>query len=97
MFNDEVTLITKNEKQDKYKNVIYDEERITILCREESITRAEFYNAGREGHKPSVTLVIHPYEYFRQQELEYKGQRYRVIRTFSDDIEELELVCEVME
>ena len=97
MFNDEVTLIKKNSKLDKYKNIFYDEEKQIVLCREESVSRAEFYNAGREACKPSVVLIIKKDEYYNQQEIEYKNTRYRIIRTYSDDVEELELVCEVIE
>lgn len=96
MFNDELTLISKVPKLDKYRNTVYEETHTTVLCRVESITRAEFYNAGREGFTPANTFVIHAYEYDNQQMVEFRGKKHRVIRTWSNDFEEIELVCEVI-
>ena len=96
MFNDELILIKKIPKQDKNKNTIYDEEKITILCRKENVTRSEFYSSGRDGYKPSIVFVIHSFEYENQQEVVHENTRYRIIRTFTESFEEMELVCEVV-
>lgn len=93
-FDHEVTLITKTFEDDDIGNQIPAEKKITILCDEKSIGRNEFYNAAAAGLKPSITLVIHAYEYEGQQTVEFKGVRYKVMRTYQVDFEELELTCE---
>ena len=95
MFDHEVTLVKEVYGFDKYRNSIATEEETTILCRKESVTRTEFYEAGRNDSNPSIVIVIHPYEYENQPEVIFEGTRYRVIRTYQMDFEEMELVCEV--
>lgn len=66
----------------------------TILCSLKSITRTEFYAAAQAGIRPSLTFVIHKFEYASEKEVEFEGQRYKVIRTYSENFDELELTCE---
>jgi SPP1 family predicted phage head-tail adaptor len=67
-----------------------------ILCGKKSITGNEFYKAATAGIKPTITLVIHPYEYFGQDRLKFEGKYYRVIRTYEVDIDNIELTCETI-
>ena len=65
-----------------------------ILCAIKSVSRNEFYAAAQAGLRPSITFVIHGYEYNGEKEVEFEGQKYKVIRTYMKDFEEMELVCE---
>jgi len=93
-YDHELTLVSQTYTEDEIGNQIPVEERKTILCGLKSITRGEFYNAALAGLKPEITFVIHGYEYNGEKKLEFEGEKYKVIRTYMKDFEEMELVCE---
>jgi len=65
-----------------------------IMCSIKSIGRNEFYAAAQAGLRPEITFIIHNYEYNGEKEVKFEGQKYKVIRTYSVDFEEMELICE---
>ena len=75
-------------------NQIPEEIKTVVYCDLKSITRAEFYNAASQGIKPEIVFVIHKYEYNDEKEILFEGKKYKVIRTYSKDFEEIELTCE---
>ena len=56
--------------------------RREVKCQELSLTQAEIYQAGGEGSQPEAKLLI-PYDrdYQNERELEYRGERWRVLRS----------------
>ena len=58
------------------------ETRRRVKVQELSLTQAEVYQAGGEGLSPDAKLLI-PYdrEYKGERELEYRGERWRVLRS----------------
>ncbi|KLR75274.1 phage head-tail adaptor [Geobacillus sp. T6] len=93
-YDHELVLIAQEFVEDEIGNQIAQETRKTVLCNVKSVSRSEFYSAATAGLKPSIVFVIHGYEYDGEQEVEFEGARYRVIRTYSTDFEEVELTCE---
>ena len=57
-------------------------ERRKVKCQELSLTQADIYQAGGEGLSPEAKLLI-PYDrdYKGERELEYRGERWRVLRS----------------
>ena len=53
-----------------------------VKVQEMSLTQAEVYQAGGEGLSPEAKLLI-PYdrEYRGERELDYRGERWRVLRS----------------
>ena len=53
-----------------------------VKCVEMSLTQAEVYQSGGEGLSPEAKLLI-PYDrdYKGEMELEYRGERWKVIRS----------------
>ena len=53
-----------------------------VKVQELSLTQAEVYQAGGEGLSPDAKLLI-PYdrEYKGERELDYRGERWRVLRS----------------
>lgn len=94
MYNDEVELITPSLSEDLLGNQIETNESVTVLCKKKSISQNEFYNAAVNGMKPSISLVVHTYEYSGQVKLSFDGIEYNVIRAYEESFEEIELVCE---
>lgn len=98
-FDDELTLISQDIQEDELGNQIPVEIKVNILCGAKSIGRTEFYNAAANGLKPSYIFVVHPYEYNNETYVEFSEnnnlkQKYKVIKTYKKDMEELELTCE---
>ena len=54
----------------------------TVKVQELSLTQADIYQSGGEGLSPEAKILI-PYDrdYRGERELEYKGERWKVIRT----------------
>lgn len=93
-YDHELTLISQTVKEDEIGNQIPVESCKTVLCSVKSVGRTEFYSAAVAGLRPELVFVIHGYEYNGEQAVEFDGVRYRVIRTYQVDFEEMELVCE---
>ena len=53
-----------------------------VKCQEMSLTQAEVYQSGGDGLSPEAKLLI-PYdrEYHGERELEYRGERWKVLRS----------------
>lgn len=57
-------------------------QRRKLRVQEMSLTQAEVYQSGGEGLQPEAKLLIHyDRDYHGERELEYKGERWKVIRT----------------
>ena len=56
--------------------------RRTVKCQELSLSQADIYQSGGEGLSPEAKLLI-PYDrdYTGERALEYKGERWTVIRS----------------
>lgn len=89
----ELTLIGFTITQDEIRQDIETPSNTTILCGLKSIGRNEFYSAAQAGLRPSITFVIHGYEYNGETKVKFSGHEYNVIRTYEVDFEELELTC----
>lgn len=64
------------------------------IIRVEPIYQKEFYAANQQGIRPSIKLVISNLNYDGEEELEYMGKKYTVIRTQNPKLDELEMICE---
>lgn len=60
-----------------------------VFCTVDSVTRAEFFDAGRNGLNPSFKLTVFSADYEGETMLILDGETYRIYRTYStgDDIE----------
>lgn len=98
MWNDVVELIEFKNEIDEYGNDIGAQPKITkVYCQKQSISRQEYYQAAQVDMNPSITVIIHPYEYSNQKYVRFDGLTYKINRTYQTDFEELELVCEEYE
>ena len=53
-----------------------------VKCMEMGLTQADIYQAGGEGLSPEAKLLIqYDRDYRGERELEYKGERWQVIRS----------------
>ena len=66
----------------------------TVFCSVDSISRAEFYDAGRNGLKPEYRITLFAPEYNREEALILNGIRYGIVRTYQNRNETIELYVE---
>lgn len=87
-----ITLITKTETDDIYGIPQPSAEaRTEVMARIESVSRSEFFEAGRNGLKPEYKFTMFLYDYSGQTEIEYNDTRYTVYRTYMGSSDTIEL------
>lgn len=91
---DVLTLIKETRTQDKYGVWRTKETEREILCMVESVTRSEFFEAGRNGLNPEYVFTVFFGDYEDETVCEYKGKRYGIYRTYHDLNDNLELYAE---
>lgn len=95
MYAVECKLITKKYEKDEI-GVQREIEKETLIpiSRIRNIKSAEFYEANIQGLRPSIKFITNILNYNNEDELEYMGERYSIIRTDSYNIDEIILICE---
>lgn len=73
----------------------HQEKRREVFCTVRSAGRSEVYQAKAEGLQPSLVFGLSLDEdYHGEMRLEYRDERYRVIRTYTTDDGGIEIVVE---
>ena len=65
-----------------------------VMCQVDSVTRAEFYEAGRNGLNPEFRFTMFYGDYSGESVVEYKGETYSVYRTYLRKTDIIELYVE---
>lgn len=65
--------------------------RRAVYCAVDSVTRAEFFDAGRNGLNPEYRITMFYGDYAGESVVEYQGKTYVVYRTYHAKTDELEL------
>lgn len=87
-------LIGLTKSQDELGYPIATETAYETFCKVESVTRAEFFNAGKAGITPDIVFIVNAVEYDGQELIEYEGNRYAIYRTYRTDEDMMELYAE---
>lgn len=96
-FTEELTLIKQTPSQDSIGQVVLTETRKNVLAKRRMLGSKEYYGALAVGIRPTAELLIRISNYDNEQEVEYKGIRYSIIRTLPKDKYDLVLVIGVKE
>ena len=89
-----IKLITKTYSKNPLGYPIATETETEVLCDVGSISRAEYFNAGKAGLAPDFVFTINAIEYNGEGELDYNGKRYSIYRTYKADSDMMELYAE---
>lgn len=82
-FDDDVVLVKIIENGvDDNKNPIFLKIEKEVMCKESSISKNDFYNAGNVGLKLSYILTINYFEYEEESKVIYKNKELDVIKTY---------------
>lgn len=89
-----ITLLSSTHQQDD--NGIWQEilEEKDIFCQVRSVTRNEFFEAGRNGLNPEYEFDVFAYDYADEKLVRYKDRTYSVYRTYRGRDDSLELYVE---
>ena len=86
-----ITLISETQTQDDYGVWRTTETRTDVFCQVGSVTRAEFFDAGRNGLNPEYRITMFFGDYNGERIVEYNSKRYAVYRTYHARTDIIEL------
>lgn len=92
--SDVITLISLTKSQDDYGVWREAEARHDVFCNVGSVTRAEFFEGGRNGLNPQYVFTMFFGDYNNERIVEYKGERYSIYRTYHARTDTIELYAE---
>ena len=65
-----------------------------VFAQVDSVTRNEFFEAGRNGLNPEFRVTMFFYDYQGERLLRFQGKTYSVYRTYHSRTDEIELYVE---
>ena len=89
-----IWLLKKDYQKDSIGNFQEILTKRKVYCDVRSITRAEWYDAGRQGFKPDFMVTMFAPDYRGEDELELDGKKYEIYRTYIAQNESIELYCQ---
>lgn len=92
--SDVITLLTTAITVDDYGVERVRRTSREVFCQVDSVTRAEFFDGGRNGLNPEYRITMFAPDYEGETELTYKGLAYSVYRTYQGRNDTLELYVE---
>lgn len=94
MYNEVIYLLATQSEVNEVGDQIEKQEKAMRFAKIKSIGQSEFYQAQAQGLKPEIKFILPDYlDYNNQEELIYNNFRYKVLRTFRTEKNELEVVC----
>lgn len=89
-----INLISQSYSQDAIGQYVPTETSTQVYCNRRYVTRAEWFEAGRNGHQPAFCFEMFAPDYDGQLIVEFEGERYGVYRTYLAQNETIELYVE---
>ena len=94
MYNEVIYLLSTHTIINDVGDTIETPEKAMRFARIKSIGQSEFYQAQAQGLKPEIKFVLADHlDYDNQDEIIYNNFRYKVLRTFRTEKNEIEIVC----
>ena len=90
--SEQVTLLSvRTRTKDAIGQELVTDKGTTVFCGVQSVTAKEFFEAGEQGIRPEYKLTVCAWEYGGEQEVNFRGQRLVVYRTYQVGKDLLEL------
>lgn len=89
-----IMLLSTNKAQDAYGVWVESPTSRIVFCQVDSVTRAEFFDGGRNGLNPEYRMTMFFGDYNGEKLLSYNGQTYSVYRTYQGKNDTIELYVE---
>lgn len=92
--SDVLILLSVVNTQNQYG--VWEEQRTErqVFCQVDSVTRAEFFEGGRNGLNPEYRFTVFAADYNGEETCVYKGKAYGIYRTYQPRTDVLELYAE---
>lgn len=92
--SDVITLLSTVRTQDAYGVWREVETGRDVFCQVDSVTRAEFFEGGRNGLNPAFRITMFFADYNDETSLVYKDKPYSIYRTYIGRNDTIELYVE---
>lgn len=89
-----ITLIGTKQTQDDTGVWRQTQTKRNVFCQVNSVTRAEFFDGGRNGLNPEFVFTLFFGDYEGEQTLIYNGDAYGIYRTYRGRNDVMELYAE---
>lgn len=89
-----ITLLTTTKEQDDYGVWVESITSKDVFAQVDSVTRAEFFEGGRNGLNPEYRMTMFSGDYDGQKMLIYNGNTYSIYRTYLNRTDTIELYVE---
>lgn len=89
-----ITLVSTSQTQDAFGVWRQTETKRDVFCQVDSVTRAEFFEAGRSGLNPEFRFTLFAGDYNGESIVIFNGKAYSVYRTYHARTDEIELYVE---
>ena len=86
-----LTLISETQTQDDYGVWQSELTRREVFCQVNSVSRQEFFEAGRNGLNPEFELTMFAWDYHGERICELDGKTYAIYRTYLAKTDIIEL------
>lgn len=93
LFRDVISLVSTIYVEDEIGQQIPQQTLREVFANKKSIRQSEFYQAANANLKPELMFEVRYFDFDEEQEIEYDGKRYSIIRTYSKNGEFIELIC----
>ena len=92
--SDVINLYADSVTYDEYGVALKNRTAKQVFCSVDSVTRSEFFDAGRSGLKPEYRFTMFFGDYDGETVVGYKGRLYSVYRTYHAKTDVIELYVE---
>lgn len=92
--SDIITLYSEAITYDSYGVAVPTETSKEVFCKVDSVTRNEFFEAGRSGLNPEYRITMFFGDYSGEKTIGYNGKRYGVYRSYLAKTDIIELYVE---
>ena len=89
-----ITLVSERKTQNDFGVWETTKTSRDVFCQVDSVTRSEFFEAGRNGLNPKFRFTMFAGDYEGEQIVIYKGKSYGVYRTHIGRTDDIELYVE---
>lgn len=89
-----ITLLGETQTQNEFGVWVPQRTSKEVFCQVNSVTRAEFFEGGRNGLNPEYRFTMFFGDYNGEREVIFKGNAYSVYRTYHARTDDLELYVE---
>ena len=89
-----IMLLSTTKAQDAYGVWVESPTSRMVFCQVDSVTRAEFFDGGRNGLNPEYRMTMFFGDYNGEKLMSYNGQTYSIYRTYQGKNDTIELYVE---